>query len=88
MNALSVTPKSIVFLAAYAIVWLVALPSVADVSAPVAIMALAILSAAVCYMLAKERGRNPMVWGIVGAVTGFFELGILAIVAVIAWPRK
>ena len=31
-----------------------------------------------CYALAQEKGKNPLLWGVLGALFGIFALIVLA----------
>ena len=31
-----------------------------------------------CYVLAKEKGKNPILWAVLGALFGIFALIVLA----------
>ena len=92
MKTWSIRSRNILLLAvvpaAYVVVWLGILPILADVSAKAAILSLSIISSAVCAFVAKEKGRDSILWGIAGAISGFLELGILAVIIIIALPHK
>lgn len=32
-----------------------------------------------CYVLAQEKGKNPILWGVLGALFGIFALIVLAL---------
>lgn len=37
-----------------------------------------VLFGVACYVLAKEKGKNPILWAVLGALFGIFALIVLA----------
>ena len=72
----------------YLVVWLAVLPAVADLSKPLAILSLTFLSGVVCFVVAREKGRNPLLWSMLGALAGFVELGLIPVVIISALRFK
>jgi hypothetical protein len=69
---------------AYVIVWLFVLPVVAELSTAAAVLSLMVVSSAYCYLMAREKGRNGVLWSILGGVGGFVELGVIPVVIISA----
>lgn len=72
----------------YVVVWLLVMPLLAEVSARVAVLGLAGLTALFCFVVAHVRHRNKVLWTIFGAIAGFFELGLIVVVLVSTLPTR
>ena len=73
---------------AYTVVWLFVLPVVAEVGAALAILSLTLVTGLYCFVVARAKGRNEILWSIFGAVAGFVELGLIPVVIISVLSAK
>ena len=66
----------------YLVAWLFVLPAIAEFSTVVAILSLSFLTALYCVVVARMKGRNEVLWGILGAAGGFLEIGIIPVLVI------
>ncbi len=69
-------------ISAYVIAWLLVLPAVADISTRLAIVSLALLTAAYCHLMARRKHRNTVFWSVFGLLAGLLELGVVPVVII------
>lgn len=70
---------TVIGLVLYVAMWLIVLPAVADTSARLAVLTLALFTGLYCYAMAHLRGRNAPLWATFGVLAGFFELGLVPV---------
>ena len=66
----------------YLVAWLFVLPAIAELNVAMAILSLSLLTALYCVVVARVKGRNVVLWGILGAASGFLELGIIPVLVI------
>ena len=67
---------------AYVGVWLLILPVVAEVSVRIAVMGLTFFTAFYCFLIAQLKHRDKVLWGVLGGLAGFVELGLIPVLII------